>query len=135
MKNKVTVIVEKTDTGYSAYTENVAGIITVGDTINGIEQHMQEAIKIHKETLEELGEPVPKVLQDDYTLDFHLNIEYLFHILPYLNISKFAEKAGINPALMRQYASGVKSPGVKQAMKIGEAIKTVSREMGSVSIV
>ena len=42
----------------------------------------------------------------------------LFQKYDYLNISKVAKYAGINPGLLRQYASGVKNPSRDQALKI-----------------
>lgn len=46
---KYLVVLEKTDTGYSAYVPDLPGCITVGDTREETEENMQEAILFHLE--------------------------------------------------------------------------------------
>jgi len=36
-------------------------------------------------------------------LEYYLDLRHLFHVLPYINKSKFAEYLEINPSLFRQY--------------------------------
>jgi hypothetical protein len=45
-----------------------------------------------------------------------------------------AEPAGMNPGLLRQYASGVKFPSVAQAQKVEDAIQELAKELGAVSL-
>ena len=53
------VIIEKTDTGYSAYVPDLPGYITVGDTREEITTYMEEAIPLHLEGLREDGLEIP----------------------------------------------------------------------------
>ena len=53
------VIIEKTDTGYSAYVPDLPGCITVGDTKEDVARHIEEAIQLHLEGMREDGLKIP----------------------------------------------------------------------------
>ena len=72
---------------------------------------------------EELGY-VPKEF-DRLIVEFRYDVSTLFEELDFLNISRFAKYAGINESKMRQYTSGVCTPGVKASEKISKALKTI----------
>ncbi len=57
--NKYLIIIEKTDTGYSAYSPDVEGCIAVGTKEKECEQNMRQAIKFHIELMVEKGYDVP----------------------------------------------------------------------------
>ena len=57
---KYLIVVEKTETGYSAYSPDVLGCGSTGRTKEEVERNIQEAIKFHIEGLREEGYPVPK---------------------------------------------------------------------------
>lgn len=46
----VPVVIEKSRTGYSAYSPSVPGCITTGKTIDGTLESMREALELHIET-------------------------------------------------------------------------------------
>jgi predicted RNase H-like HicB family nuclease len=54
------VVIEQTDTGYSAYSPDVAGCAAVGDTEQETRQNFQEALAAHFEVMREVGEPIPE---------------------------------------------------------------------------
>ena len=57
---KYLVVIEPTDTGFSAYSPDSPGCISTGVTHEEIEQNMQEAIELHLEGLREDGYSVPE---------------------------------------------------------------------------
>jgi len=57
---KYLIIVEKTDTGYSAYAPDVPGCGSTGRTKEEVERNLQEAIQFHIEGLCEEGYSVPE---------------------------------------------------------------------------
>jgi len=57
---KYTVIIEKTESGYSAYVPDLPGCITVGESIDQIKQHIKEAIELYIEELESEGKNIPE---------------------------------------------------------------------------
>ena len=56
---KYLIIVEKSETGYSAYSPDLSGCIATGDTQNEAERNMHEAIEFHIEGLKKEGFEIP----------------------------------------------------------------------------
>ena len=54
------VIVERTSTGYSAYSPDVSGCIAVGDTVEETRQNFLDALLSHFDARREVGEPIPE---------------------------------------------------------------------------
>ncbi len=57
---KYLVIIERTTTGYSAYSPDVLGCAAVGATRKEVEQNIQEALAFHIEGLRLEGYAVPE---------------------------------------------------------------------------
>lgn len=57
---KYLVIIEKTDTGYSAYSPDITGCVSTGATRDEVERNMREAIEFHLEGLRKEGYEVPE---------------------------------------------------------------------------
>jgi predicted RNase H-like HicB family nuclease len=54
------VVIERTGTGYSAYSPDVAGCGAVGDTKEEARQNIQEALIAHFQAMLDLGERIPE---------------------------------------------------------------------------
>jgi predicted RNase H-like HicB family nuclease len=54
------VIIEKTATGFSAYSPDLPGCVATGRTRKLVEKEMHEAIEFHIEGLKLAGEEVPE---------------------------------------------------------------------------
>lgn len=63
-KAKYLIILERTGTGYSAYSPDVPGCMATGGTRAETEQNMQEAIQFHLEGLALEGYPLPEPTSD-----------------------------------------------------------------------
>ncbi len=57
---KYLVVIEKTQTGYSAYSPDVLGCVSIGATLEEVDENMQEAISFHIDGLIEEGLEIPK---------------------------------------------------------------------------
>ena len=57
---KYLIVIEKTGTGYSAYSPDVDGCIAAGDTVEEAETLMNEALEFHLEAMAEEGYEIPK---------------------------------------------------------------------------
>ena len=57
---KYLIVIERTDSGYSAYSPDLSGCVSTGKTREETERNMREAIKFHVDGLREEGYPVPK---------------------------------------------------------------------------
>ncbi len=57
---KYLIIVEKTGTGFSAYSPDLDGCVAMGTTRDEVEAHMREAIEFHLEGLKLDGQTIPE---------------------------------------------------------------------------
>jgi predicted RNase H-like HicB family nuclease len=57
---KYLIVVEKTGSGYSAYSPDLDGCVATGATRTEVEKQMQEAIEFHLEGMARNGESVPE---------------------------------------------------------------------------
>ena len=57
---KYLIVIERTATGYSAYSPDVLGCIATGSTRDATEREMREAIAFHLDGLKAEGLPVPE---------------------------------------------------------------------------
>ncbi len=53
------IVIEETETGFSAYSPNLPGCISTGATRGDVEANMREAVEFHIEGLRAEGLPVP----------------------------------------------------------------------------
>ncbi len=56
---KYLIVIEKSETGYSAYSPDLPGCVSTGRTVEDTEQNMHEAIEFHIEGLRAEGIDVP----------------------------------------------------------------------------
>ena len=54
------IVIERTSTGYSAYSPDVPGCASAGDTEEETRQNFKEALLAHFEVMREIGEPIPE---------------------------------------------------------------------------
>lgn len=58
--SKYLIIIEKTETGFSAYSPDLPGCAATGKTREETEHEMQEAIEFHIDGLRLNGDEIPK---------------------------------------------------------------------------
>lgn len=56
---KILIVVEESDTGFSAYSPDLPGCVSTGATREECTTNMREAIEFHLEGMKEEGLPVP----------------------------------------------------------------------------
>ena len=57
---KYLIVIEPTNTGFSAYSPDLPGCVSTGATRHECESNMREAIEFHLDGLREEGEAVPQ---------------------------------------------------------------------------
>jgi predicted RNase H-like HicB family nuclease len=57
---KYLIVIEKTPTGFSAYSPDLDGCVSTGATREEVEENMREAIAFHLDGLREEGQAVPE---------------------------------------------------------------------------
>ena len=75
---KYTVVIEKSDNGYSAYLPDMPGCVAAGDTLAETADLIRKGIVYHLEMLRANGDPTPEpramaiqVTVDEAPPDFH----------------------------------------------------------------
>lgn len=85
-----------------------------------------------KKQLKELAYELENVEIEDFEVSYDLTTFFESH--SYLNITDVAKRAGINAALMRQYASGVKFPSEERVDEIEKAIHQIGKELTKIKL-
>ena len=113
-----TFILEKTDTGYSAYSYNLP-VYSTGETWEEAKQNVHEALQLYFNTDESLP------------LRLRMDLGQFFQYYKVLNARSLAERIGMNPSLLSQYIQGQKQPSAKQTQRILEGIRQIGKELAS----
>ncbi len=108
-KKKITMTVEKTNTGFSAFSADYP-IFTTGQSIPELINNTYEATELHFED--------EKVKVEPNEIGFEIDFKQFFKFYKVLNAKFLAEKIGMNATLLSQYVSGTKKPSAKQTEKI-----------------
>lgn len=117
-KNKrITMVVEKTNTGYSAYAKEAA-VFTVASDLNELYENAEEALSLAFDRDVTRGE-----------FQLQIDLPQFFKYYRVLNAKFLAERIGMNPTLLSQYVSGVKTPGPKQVQRILSGIHEIGKEL------
>lgn len=133
---RIKAIVERgTDGLYSVYSEDHFGnsyFGGYGDSVAKAKEDFLESIKESINEQNEEGKEAPSF--ENVQVQYHYDLPSFFNFFDFINVSKFAEYAGINESKMRAYKSGVSYPGEKTTAKIYEAVKTIGKELSSTSL-
>ncbi len=105
--------------GRVSIDENI--IVDSATTLQALEKKMRKAVKDFEGIV-------------DFQFEYAYDLTVFFERYNYLNQSKIAELAGINPGLIRQYSSGHKQPSRDQVAKIEVAIHKLANELKSVQL-
>jgi len=124
-KKKVTMTVEKTSTGFSAFSADYP-IFTTGQSIPELINNAYEAIELHFEE--------EKVKVEPNDIGFEIDFKQFFKFYKVLNAKFLAEKIGMNASLLSQYVSGKKKPSAKQTEKILSGINQIGQELSGINL-
>tara|TARA_A100001037_G_C14734319_1_gene450192 strand:- start:118 stop:333 length:216 start_codon:yes stop_codon:yes gene_type:complete len=58
--SKYLIVIEKTGTGFSAFSPDLDGCISTGNTRDEVEKNMKQAIEFHLDGLREEGDTIPE---------------------------------------------------------------------------
>ena len=125
-KKKIKMIVEKTDTGFSAFCDEYP-IFTTGRTIPELIDNAYEAINLYFED--------EKTRITHENLKFEIDFKQFFQYYKVLNSKFLADKIGMNPTLLSQYVQGHKKPSDKQTEKIIMGIQQIGQELSEINLI
>ena len=125
-RKKIKMIVEKTNTGFSAFSEDTP-IFTTGKTVPELINNTYEAAQLYFE------EENIKVTHEN--IKFEIDFKQFFQYYKVLNTKFLAEKIGMNPTLLSQYIQGRKKPSENQTEKILTGIHQIGRELSEMNLI
>lgn len=126
----IRITIEKTENNYSAFINEINGIVATGETIEEIKKNMIEAIDFYIEACKEFGDNVPEILQDEYNIEFHLDAKSFLNIYAEIFSKSGLEKlTGINQKQLWHYAKGVSRPRPAQRVRIESALHRLGEEL------
>jgi len=122
---KITMSVEKTDTGFSAFSKEHP-IFTTGKSIPELINNTYEATEFYFE-------------EEDMNIDrknivFEIDFKQFFKYYKVINANFLAEKIGMNATLLSQYVQGHKKPSAKQTEKILTGIHQIGQELLEINL-
>ena len=133
MKTKA-VIEKGKDGSFGIFAPEIEHVIigeglTVAEAKADFENSVAEMIASYTER----GEELPKELRG-IEFEYKYDMASVFNYFDFINVSKFAKRAGINAALMRQYKSCSTYISESRAKKIEEALHTIGKELSAISL-
>ncbi len=123
---KIKIIIEKTDTGFSAYSDKHS-IFTTGESISTLIDNAYEAAALYLED-EEI-----KISHEQ--LQFEIDFKQFFKYYNVINAKPLAQKIGMNPTLLSQYVQGHKKPSKAQTTKILTGIHQIGNELRDIDLI
>jgi len=123
---KIKMIVEKTDTGFSAFSEDYP-IYTTGRTIPELIDNALEAANLFFE------EENIRITQEN--LKFEVDFKQFFQYYNVINPKFLATKIGMNPTLLSQNVQGRKKPSDAQTEKILLGIHQIGKELSEINLI
>jgi len=125
-RKKIKMIVEKTDTGFSAYSQEQS-IYTTGRTISELIENAYEAANMFFED--------EKVQITHENLKFEIDFKQFFQYYKVINSKFLADKLGMNATLLSQYVQGHKKPSDAQTEKILAGIHRIGKELTEINLI
>jgi predicted RNase H-like HicB family nuclease len=132
---RTTALIEKGKDGtFGIFTPDIETTIigegtTVAEAKADFENSVQEIISAYREA----GDELPAELKN-IKFVYKYDIASLFDYYSFINVSKFAQVAGINASLMRQYRMG-QYISENQMRKIETTLHNVGKELSSIKLV
>ena len=129
----VSIIERGSDGFYSVRSEQKVGRYYFGGYGEDVKSAKEDFLASVRESLDGAareGAQIPVGID----ISFRFDLPSFFNYFDYLNVSKFAEYAGINESRMRAYKSGLAFPGEKTTRRIMKAIEQIRQDLLSASI-
>ena len=126
IRKKIKMIVEKTDTGFSAYSIDFP-IFTTGSNITDLIGNAQEATSLYYAD--------QQITITPENLKFELDFRQFFQYYKVINSKFLADKIGMNATLLSQYVTGHKKPSESQTEKILMGIHQIGQELSEINLI
>jgi predicted RNase H-like HicB family nuclease len=130
-----TAIIEKgKDGSFGIYTPDIDHtIIGEGNSVEEAKADFENSVQEMKLSYVETGHEIPEELKNVQFV-YRYDIASMFNYYDWINVSRFAKKAGINSSLMRQYRTGKKYISDQQIGKIETALHQLGNELAAIKL-
>jgi hypothetical protein len=125
LKKKIRFTVEKTGTGFSAFSD-VYPVFTTGGSFTELQNNAVEAMNLY------LSQSNIKVSEKNIT--FEIDLKQFFQYYRVINSKFLARRIGMNESLLSQYVQGKKKPSPAQTNKILSGIQEIGRELSNINL-
>ena len=129
-KHTLNATIECLENGYSAYIENLDGVVATGSTVDEIKKNLISALDDYVETCKELNLKPPAELTGNYQIDFSMDVKSLLALYDGIFTKSGLERlTGINQKQLWHYANGLSKPRRAQVLKIENALHRLGNEL------
>lgn len=137
MNMKVSALIERTENGYySIACDGKIGNFCLGgfgDSVKDAKADFDSIVKEAQDSyIKEHGQ-LPDELKE-IEVEYRYDLQSFFNYFNWINISKFAQAAGINESKMRQYKTGKAFASERTKNTIETTIHRMSEELASVEL-
>ena len=126
LRKKIRFVVEKTDTGFSAFCKDYS-VYTTGQSFTELLSHAVEAMNLF---LSEKGSQVTEA-----NVEFEIDIPQFFQYYRVINSKFLARRIGMNESLLSQYVNGLKKPSAAQTNRILTGIREIGQELSNLNFI
>ena len=126
LRKKFRFVVEKTDTGFSAYCKDYS-VYTTGQSFTELLNHAVEAMNLF---LLEKGSQVTEA-----NVEIEIDIPQFFQYYRVINSKFLARRIGMNESLLSQYVNGLKKPSAAQTNRILTGIREIGQELSNLNFI
>jgi len=130
-----TALIERGKDGtFGIFTPDInSTIIGEGNTVEEAKADFENSVREIFQFYEEDGIELPDELKDIQFV-YKLDVASMFNYYNWINVSKFARKAGVNPSLMRQYKRGKTYISENQKGKIENTLHELGNELAAIKL-
>ena len=135
-RTKIEVIIELKDGTLWGIVENKGNFVATpyGKNVDQLIENLKELIIDYQKHEGKKDKFWSKVDVNNLEFDIKYELQAFFDEFKELKISSIAEKANLNPSLLRQYSTGNKQLSTDQAKKIQDALHELGNRLKRVSL-
>ncbi|MGP2569958.1 type II toxin-antitoxin system HicB family antitoxin [Ornithobacterium rhinotracheale] len=98
----IKIILEKTNTGYSAYSKDLPGAVSAGESIEEVKENFEEVRSLLVDDFLEQGKVQQAKELKNAKFMFYLDLKTFFEYYSLFNKSELAKYLGLNPSHLRR---------------------------------
>jgi len=125
----IKLILEKSGTGYSAYSDELPGLVTAGETIDEVKENFNEVLTMQADYLREEGKGEEAKALETANVHYYLDLNTFFEYYSLFNKTQLAKYLGINSSLLRRLSLEPIELSEKKALQIQTGLHKLADEL------